>query len=161
MSPRILCLLAAGTLLAGCSTFAQQSAAPAAPHHEMPQPTNLKVLPKDMTGQQVMAIMHRFEGDLGVGCSYCHAKDPETGRLNFASDANPKKQTARVMMKMTQAIDTEYLTQLSDPKPDQVTCGTCHRGLAIPAEFVPKPDEHEHHPATPPQAGAEAPSGHS
>jgi hypothetical protein len=123
----------------------------------MPPPTNLKVLPKDTTGPQVIAIMRTFEGDLGVECSYCHAKDSATNRLNFASDANPMKDRARVMMRMTHAINTEYLTQLDDPKSDaHVTCGTCHRGMSTPPAFVPPPrEQHEHHeapPATPPSS---------
>jgi hypothetical protein len=110
------------------------------------------VLPKDTTGPQVISIMRSFEGQLGVECTYCHAKDPATGHPNFASDENPMKDRARVMMKMTSTINTEYLTQLTDPKPENpVTCGTCHRGMSKPEVFVPTP--HERHgppPATPP-----------
>lgn len=166
MIRRSLSLLAIGALLAVPAAFSQTSQTPqtngnaTAPtpgqRRPIPQPTNLKVLPKDMTGQQVVAIMRGFEGDLGVECSYCHAKDPATGRNNFASDANPMKDRARVMMKMTYAINTEYLTQLTDPKPEHpVTCGNCHQGMSKPEAFVPTP--HEHHdapaaaaPATPP-----------
>lgn len=115
----------------------------------MPPPSNLQVLPKDMTAQQVVAIMRKWEGDLGVECSYCHAADPTTGRRNFASDANPMKNTARVMLKMAMEINQHYLTQL-DPKPAEgVTCGTCHRGMAKPPAFVPTPHER---PAGPPPA---------
>jgi hypothetical protein len=122
----------------------------------MPAPTNLKVLPKDTTGPQVIAIMRNFEGDLGVECSYCHAKDPASGRLNFASDANPMKDRARVMMKMANAINTEYLTQLTDPPPmNPVTCGTCHRGMAKPSVFVAP--HAEHHDTPRPAAPAAAP----
>jgi hypothetical protein len=114
----------------------------------MPPPSNLKVLPKDLTSQQVVAIMHNYAGELGVGCNYCHAKDDTTGRTNFASDANPMKDRARVMIKMTHAINTEYLTQLTDPKPQNpVTCGTCHRGMSQPTVFTPAPRER---PGSPP-----------
>jgi hypothetical protein len=117
----------------------------------MPPPSNLKVLPKDTTGEQVHAIMRHYEEDLGVECSYCHAKDPATGRNNFASDANPMKDRARVMMKMTHTINADYLTQLTDPKPEhEVNCSTCHRGMAKPAVFVPPPPApREPRPATP------------
>jgi hypothetical protein len=65
------------------------------------------------------------------------------------------KDRARVMMKMTYAINTEYLTQLTDPKPEHpVTCGNCHQGMSRPEVFVPVP--HEHH-ATP-AASATPPS---
>ncbi len=168
MLSRSLYVFVAGCFLAGSAVLAQQpSAAPAqqpgaapAPgqRRAIPQPTNLKVLPKDMTGPQVIAIMRQFEGDLGVECSYCHAKDPATGRLNFASDANPTKDRARVMMRMTSTINSEYLTQLTDPKAESsVTCGTCHQGMPKPMPFVPKP--HERPSGPPPAASGEAPHG--
>jgi Photosynthetic reaction centre cytochrome C subunit len=116
----------------------------------IPAPSNLKVLPRDMSGEQVIAIMRGFVGQLGVECGYCHAKDPATGRNNFASDANPMKDRARVMMKMTASIDTDFLPQLTDPKPgNPVTCGTCHQGMSKPPVFVPKPEEHGPRPAAP------------
>jgi hypothetical protein len=38
------------------------------------------------------------------------------------------------------------MTQIKDPdaKPEDktVACGTCHRGNQMPAQFVPKPEEH-------------------
>jgi hypothetical protein len=119
----------------------------------MPPPTNLKVLPKDMTSQQVVAIMRGYEKDLGVECESCHAKDPATGRNNFASDANPMKDRARVMMKMTATINADYLTQLTDPKPENpVACGTCHRGNFKPTVFVapPSPSRPNGPPPAPP-----------
>lgn len=170
MISRSLCLLIAGSFLAGSVVCAQQTEpAPAqqpgaatAPRQRrpIPPPTNLKVLPKDTTGPQVIAIMRTFEGDLGVECTYCHAKDPATGHPNFASDANPMKDRARVMMRMTNTINAEYLTQLTDPKAQSsVTCGTCHQGMPKPMPFTPKPHEHEHQNGPPPAAGGEAPHG--
>ena len=117
----------------------------------MPAPSNLKVLPKDTSAQQVVTIMHAYAGQLGVECGYCHAKDPATGRNNFASDANTMKDRARVMMKMTASINTDFLTQLTDPKPEHpIDCGTCHRGMSKPAVFVPPPPAPRTPPATPP-----------
>jgi hypothetical protein len=145
MMTRSLRLLAAFTLAAATSAFAQSPAPPpggGGQRRPAPAPTNLKVLPKDTTGEQIHAIMHNFAGELGVECNYCHAKDDATGRLNFASDANPIKDRARVMMKMTHAINADYLTQLTDPKPGNgVNCGTCHRGMAKPAVFTPPPPQ--------------------
>jgi len=120
-----------------------------------PAPTNLKVLPKDTTGDQVIAMMRGYEDALGVECEYCHARNPETKRNDFASDANPMKERARVMMKMTDTINTQYLSQLTTPKPENpVTCGTCHRGEAHPSVFVPKEEQRAPRPApaTPPLA---------
>ena len=163
MVGRSLSLLAVGSLLAVSTAFAQTNAqtnaqtsgnAPANPpaqRRQIPAPTNLKVLPKDTTGPQVISIMRNFEKDLGVECTYCHAKNSATGRPDFASDENPMKDRARVMMKMTSSINTEYLTQLTDPKPgNPVTCGTCHRGMSKPEVFVPAPrPPHGNPPAAP------------
>ncbi len=107
-----------------------------------PNPTNIKALPKDITGDEVIKIMHQYEGDLGVECEFCHARNPETRRNDFASDANPVKDKARVMIKMTDDLNAKYLTQLSDHKAaDLVSCGTCHRGMSHPEAFVPKARE--------------------
>ena len=54
--------------------------------------------------------------------------------MDFASDANPKKEITRSMMKMVETINSELLSALSernDP-PTLVTCKTCHRGTAQP-----------------------------
>ncbi len=157
MTARSLRLLPILFLAAATAALAQAPATPpggAPARRPMPPPSNLKVLPKDMTSQQVVAIMRDWEKELGVECEYCHAKDPATGRNNFASDANPIKDRARVMMKMTHTINAEYLTQLTDPKPEhEVNCGTCHRGMAKPAVFVPPPPApREPRPSTPPAA---------
>ena len=152
---RSLRILAVLSLAAATAAFAQAPAAPPAggqqPRRPAPPPSNLKVLPKDMTGDQVRAIMRDYEKELGVECEYCHAQDPTTHRNNFPSDANPMKDRARVMMKMTATIDTDYLKQLTDPKPEhEVTCGTCHRGMSKPAVFVPPPPTPRERPAAPP-----------
>ena len=121
-------------------------AAQARPHRPRPKPTNLQVLPKDFTGDQVIDVMHKFEDQLGVECDYCHAKNPTpsptTGHLDFASDANPMKDRARIMMRMSDEINQTFLTQLTTPPAgQQVSCGTCHRGNAKPPAFVPAPEE--------------------
>jgi hypothetical protein len=154
-------LLAALTIASATFACAQAPAgapdATSAPQQRRPAPppTNLKVLPKDLTGQQVRDIMHGYERQLGVECEHCHAQNPATGRNDFPSDANPMKERARIMIKMTAEINSVYLTQLTDPKPENpVDCGTCHRGAAKPALFVPPPRER---PAGPPP-GAATPS---
>ena len=125
-----------------------QAAPAGAPQHmPPPKPTNLQVFPKDMDPERLMEAMHHIAGSLGVHCDYCHEMDPTTHHPNFASDANPKKETARAMMRMTHEINQNYISKL-DPKAG-VTCGTCHRGNAKPEAFVPPPEEH-HEPGGPP-----------
>src|SRR6266850_173547 len=87
-------------------TLAQDSPAPPAqtarpPRGPRPNPTNIKVLPKNITGDEVIKVMHQYEGDLGVECEFCHARNPETKRNDSPSDANPVKDQARLMIKMT------------------------------------------------------------
>jgi photosynthetic reaction center cytochrome c subunit len=123
---------------------------PTETHHEMPKPTNLKVLPKNISGKDLLATMHGFTGALGVHCSFCHVEDKATHHLNFASDAKPEKRSARVMMRMTKNIDGKYLAQLPDHGGMQkVGCGTCHRGHSTPTEFVPPPEKHGPPPPSP------------
>ena len=113
----------------------------------VPKPKNLQVLPKDISHDQLMKVMHGFAGSLGVKCEYCHAPGPQPRHLDFASDAKPQKRIARTMLRMTMTINDKYLSQVDNPdaKPDQknVTCGTCHRGQKMPAVFV-LPPEHKH-----------------
>ena len=170
MLRRSLSLLAVGTLLATSAVFSQTSSPSSsqptpqagenhpAPRRQFPAPTNLKVLPKDTSAQQVITIMRGFEGQLGVECTFCHAKDSATNRPNFASDANPMKDTARLMMKMTSAINKEYLTQLTEKPDNPVTCGTCHRGMSQPSVFVPPQHERQAAPAAAPSTAPPPPS---
>ena len=57
-------LLAIGLICAAATALAQ------APAQEAPK--NLKVLPKDWTRAQVVAVMQNINAALGVGCDYCH-----------------------------------------------------------------------------------------
>jgi cytochrome c553 len=122
-------------------------------------PTNLKVLPKDFTGEQVHQIMHKWEAQLGVKCSTCHAADPKLKgpngrpRLNFADDSKEEKRNARVMYQMTEDINKNYVARIENSG-DPVTCGTCHRGHLDPEPFKAPKEEHDHdRPDGPPPAG--------
>ncbi|MFZ0662366.1 MAG: c-type cytochrome [Acidobacteriaceae bacterium] len=109
-------------------------------HRALPGPKNLQVLPKDISAQDLIATMRGYTQALGVECSFCHAEDPQTHRLDFASDANPHKATARTMIRMVNEINTRYLATIKDPDAPQaektVTCGTCHRGHSMPPAFA-------------------------
>jgi hypothetical protein len=105
-----------------------------------PKPTNLKVLPKDISGDDIDKLMHRFEQDLGVPCGYCHEQNVQTKAIDYASDENPVKETARFMIKMNGDINTKYLAQLGDRRyAEPFTCGNCHQGQIDPPTFEPKP----------------------
>src|SRR5271156_3981177 len=81
-------------------TPSTQIATPRPPRGPRPNPTNIKALPKNLTGDEINKVMHQYEGDLGVECEFCHARNPETKRNDFPSDANPVKDTARMMIRM-------------------------------------------------------------
>lgn len=113
----------------------------------MPAPTNLKVLPKDWTGQQVRQTMSTWAGSLGVECEFCHAADTTNpgpngrARLNFPDDSKPDKAMARIMYTMTEDINKNYVSKVMemdkmDTPAGPVTCGTCHRGHQMPEAFV-------------------------
>lgn len=169
MKPLFPALAAAAvmSLAAIAATSPAQSPAPpqspageAPQHHTFPPPTNLQVLPKDLTAEQVHDIMHKWAADLGTECSTCHAADPKNmgpngrPRLNFADDSKKEKATARTMYKMAEEINTQYLDKI-DSSGMPVTCGTCHRGKLSPDPYIPpKEDEHGHDaPAPPPPTG--------
>jgi hypothetical protein len=128
---------------------AQSSAPTAGQQHNHPAPTNLKVLPKTLTGEQVHEIMEKWEGYLGTKCSHCHAVDPKNigpngrPRLNYADDSRPEKATARLMFKMTEMINVDYIGKI-DTSGEPVTCGTCHRGHLGPEPYKIPDEDHDH-----------------
>lgn len=172
MKKSSLSLPAAATVLLAAAVFAATTVAQAPqanptpsgpagappPPRNWPAPTNLQVLPKNLTGQQVRDIMEKWEGSLGAHCNTCHAEDPKNigpngrPRLNFADDSKQEKLTARLMYKMTEDINVNYVSKV--PNSDMpVACGTCHRGHLDPEPYViPK---HEH--GSPPPAGGPPP----
>jgi len=154
MSYRCVCLLLVFSVLMTAVPVNAQDAPPAGPPASRPggpatgsgqpgtqsAPTNLKALPKTMSGDDVMKLMLQYQGDLGVQCEFCHAQNPTTHRTDYASDSNPIKDTARFMMTMTDDLNNQYLENLPGRRyGDPITCGTCHRGESHPSIFEPKP----------------------
>lgn len=89
-------------------------------------PKNLKVLPSTMDRAAVVNVMRNFTAGLGVQCTYCHVQG------QFDSDENPKKETARMMMRMVGQINMAF----GDGK-QHVACFTCHRGAEMPVMTPP------------------------
>ena len=86
-------------------------------------PKNLKVLkPED-----IRPVMGAMQGALGQRCNFCHVQGDN------ASDENPKKLVARMMMGMVNDINAKF----PDGKA-HVSCYTCHRGKTTP-DMVPPP----------------------
>jgi tetratricopeptide (TPR) repeat protein len=97
---------------------------------------NLKVLPKDFPPENLRAVMTGFTRALGVRCSHCHVgqEGRPLSEYDFASDENPRKQTARVMLEMLGTINDDYLKKIEPTGPRRVNmwCHTCHRGQPRP-----------------------------
>jgi hypothetical protein len=106
-----------------------------------PTPTNLRVLPRDMTGQQVHDLMEQWRTDLGVRCSACHGEDLDNvvpagpRRSRFADDSQPMKVIARLMYTMTEDINRNFIAKV-EGSGLPVTCGTCHRGRVSPEPAI-------------------------
>ncbi len=108
---------------------------------EPPKYKNLKILPKNISKEDLDKVMDHFKAALGVKCSFCHAPSKDTAQKwpDFASDEKPEKLMARKMMTMTSKINKKFF---KDNKNEQgivvpaVECMTCHRGS-------PHPDEHK------------------
>lgn len=95
---------------------------------------NLRVLPKNISDTELESIMKQFNKSLGVACNFCHVRvHNQTDSLNYASDKDPMKTTARKMMRMTIDINRKNFWNDKKKKPhelNEVTCYTCHRGEA-------------------------------
>lgn len=108
---------------------------------------NLKVLPKNISKEEMHKTMEEWEHALGAKCSFCHARNEDTKKMDFASDAKPEKQMAREMYKMTQEINKKYFHAEKDStgvyKESSINCYSCHRGVSHPevirASEMPKP----------------------
>jgi hypothetical protein len=104
---------------------------------------NLKVLPKNITKEQMDSVMHHFTVSLGVKCNFCHVRNEATNTWDMASDGNKHKLVAREMMKMTEKINDKYFDVTGSKGLNaklMVTCYTCHHGKAEP-DVKPMPQE--------------------
>jgi hypothetical protein len=95
---------------------------------------NLQVLPDDISDSQLDSIMKQYNKALGVSCNFCHIKRSDyPDSLDYASDKDPMKTTARKMMRMTIEINQKNFMTDENKRPhelNEVTCYTCHRGEA-------------------------------
>jgi Photosynthetic reaction centre cytochrome C subunit len=104
--------------------------------------TNLKVLPSDITREELNEAMlgnllglglRRLQGE---GCLHCHVGNMEQPRAtwDYASDDKLAKRKARVMMAMVRDINEHHLASLEvrGEPPLRVTCYTCHAGRVDP-----------------------------
>ena len=103
-----------------------------------PAPSNLQVMPKDISREQLIATMQNIAVSLGVQCNYCHVQEGRGGRNDMASDEKQTKKTARQMMIFSRELNEKLPTVVSKAANDttRVGCMTCHRGVAIPKQLT-------------------------
>lgn len=100
---------------------------------------NLKVLPQDISEQNLDSMMGAYCKALNVGCDFCHVKlKPTTPNgeeeMDFAADIQ-MKENARDMIRMMMDINQKYFYYDKKIEPfylNAVSCNTCHRGNPFP-----------------------------
>jgi photosynthetic reaction center cytochrome c subunit len=91
---------------------------------------NVKVL-TDVNAGDFMRLQNAMTAWVAPkqGCGFCHAG------TDYASDAKPTKQAARVMLAMTRHINTAWKSHVGGQTgAGGVTCFSCHRGQPVPSE---------------------------
>ena len=86
---------------------------------------NVRVL-KGIPVDQFMATMGFFSASLGETCTDCHSAESGGNWAKYADD-NPRKETARRMIGMMNAINKTYFGGKRE-----ITCYSCHRGVERP-----------------------------
>lgn len=133
---------------------------------------NLKILPQDISENDLDSVMHHFTASLAVKCNFCHVRNEAIKKMDFASDDKPEKIIARKMMLMSIDINTKYFKDIEEEMSKEkdhdmpnkgvqidgdsvknmlsyVTCYTCHHGDAHPDTKPPKKEEGPKPPVSP------------
>ncbi len=101
-----------------------------------PKLVNLKVFPKHIPYRVLDHEMDVWSGSLGVRCNFCHVRNEQTNKMDFASDAKPEKTAARQMFLMTAKINKKFFRAQRDTLGiiayTGINCNTCHHGIAHP-----------------------------
>ena len=86
---------------------------------------NVQMLGEIPAGR-VLRTMQAFTRSLGVACTKCHVAG------EWDKDDKDDKNVTRDMMKMTRAINDDYIKKIAAIQEDHpnVTCAMCHRGQA-------------------------------
>ena len=138
---RVLPFIVTFLVVVGCSSIQQQKSQLAKTDNS--QFHNLKVLPVNISHDDLIATMRGFTRALGTRCDHCHAAGPPDAdgreQLDFPSDAKPEKETARTMIRMVLTLNGDYIHKIDPTGQQTVTCGTCHRGHVIPEPYNPPP----------------------
>jgi len=99
--------------------------------------TNLKVLSKNISDENMDFVMEGFNMQLGVRCVFCHVSKEVNHEfsIDYASDSLMNKRIARDMLRMTMKLNKKYFnTRMNGTMTVRGTiwCKTCHRGKPVP-----------------------------
>ena len=122
------------TVLVLISSLVVLGIAASNPPQDQPK-RNLKVLPKNISHEDLDKVMDEWKAALGVKCNFCHIPQKDDPRkMDFASDEKPEKQIARDMYKMTGKINKKFFKFNGKDKEiiPPITCITCHNGKPHP-----------------------------
>ncbi len=112
-----------GWLLTAAAACAQ--APPAKPAMSDQVFKNVRIL-KGIPVDEFMATMGFFSASLGETCTDCHSAE-SGGSWDKYADDNPRKNTARAMIGIMNAINKNYFGGKRE-----ITCYSCHRGVERP-----------------------------
>ncbi len=124
-------------VIAGIIGFTIVGIAATRPEEPKPEFKNLKVLSKDISEDEMEKVMTSFNGQLGVGCNYCHERSKSPTDMNFYADGKKEKEITRDMIKMTLAINKKFFNKKIDRRISGrpvIWCRTCHRGYPRPTQ---------------------------
>ena len=85
---------------------------------------------KGLTPSDFLGAMGVMTAAVGYDCSNCHP-GAGTDAMDWVTDSNPKKRTARKMVEMVAAINRQNFAGAQ-----MVTCWTCHHGLDLPTTSI-------------------------
>lgn len=98
-------------------------------------PKNLKVLPENISTDELRQTMRGFAMGTGNRCSACHVGEVEAdlSTYDFSLDEKENKAKAREMIKLVAEINASLAKAFPESSDlVQVTCATCHRGQSKP-----------------------------
>lgn len=116
------------------ATVQAEAQAPASPFAD---PENLKVLPEDISPEDLRDVMKGFSFATGFRCDDCHVakENAPLSEWDFAADNKERKRIARAMLHMVKDINhtIDDIDGIDAEGRVEVRCMTCHRGVKEPA----------------------------
>jgi len=127
-------------LIAACTAIRQQKTQ--APVADNLQFHNLRVLPPNITHDELISTMRGIARSLGTKCNHCHVANPPGAaeEFDYSNDSKPEKNVARTMLRMVRNINGEYISKVN-AHGQTVTCFTCHRGHTVPEVMTAQAEE--------------------